>query len=127
MGRAEEPRQVGPVVTISKQEPTKCAGKPLYSVRLCHTNAADTRDEHIFQFDRAYGGESSQEDVYSESIRPQVQQVLQGGRCSVLAYGATGSGKTYTMLAGTEGEEEAHEGIVMRWVSLPGCRTTTAK
>lgn len=39
-----------------------------------------------------------QEDVYEGTTRALVQRVVRGGNATVLAYGATGSGKTYTMV-----------------------------
>lgn len=36
-------------------------------------------------------------DVYNEIARPIVEKVLQGFNGTILAYGQTGTGKTYTM------------------------------
>lgn len=123
----EDPHHRGPAITITKEEVSECSGSstPLYAVRLSHTNAADTRDEHMFDFDHAFGPNSSQEEVYTEAVKPQVGQVLQGARCCVLAYGATGSGKTYTMLGGGSGNR-TDEGIVMRSLSHEGLPTRKA-
>ncbi|KAL4436916.1 hypothetical protein ABPG75_004055 [Micractinium tetrahymenae] len=54
-------------------------------------------NSYRFGFDRVYGPEASQEDVYVESARSAVQNVLQGYNASIVAYGQTGTGKTYTM------------------------------
>ncbi|KAI3425840.1 hypothetical protein D9Q98_007814 [Chlorella vulgaris] len=54
-------------------------------------------NSYRFGFDRVYGPESTQEDVYSQSARPAVQNVLQGFNASIIANGQTGTGKTYTM------------------------------
>lgn len=43
------------------------------------------------------GGQQSQEDVYS-SVAPWIENVMGGGSACIMAYGATGSGKTYTVL-----------------------------
>ncbi|KAL4430593.1 hypothetical protein ABPG77_005833 [Micractinium sp. CCAP 211/92] len=64
-----------------------------------------------FGFDRVYGPECSQEDVYVESARNAVQNVLQGYNASIVAYGQTGTGKTYTMEGERTGEER---GIIPR-------------
>ena len=55
-----------------------------------------------FTYDRAWGPECGQREVYAASTAPLVEQVVKGGRASCFCYGATGAGKTYTML-GTEG------------------------
>ena len=103
----------GPVVTVRQELQAKhgAGATPLYRVRLAH-NKDSTRDEHEFSFDRAFGPDSTQEEVYRESVAPQVRRAIEEGRsCSVMAYGATGSGKTFTMLGGGAG---ADEGLVTR-------------
>jgi hypothetical protein len=42
---------------------------------------------HTFSFDRVYGPESTQTEVYETSARPQVHSVLQGYNATILAYG----------------------------------------
>ena len=52
--------------------------------------------EKVFEFDRVYGPDSTQEDVFKDT-EPVVTAVLDGYNVCVFAYGQTGSGKTYTM------------------------------
>jgi len=56
-------------------------------------------DHSNFNFDHAFGENSSTEDIYQNTVMPLVDYVLttSGGRATVFAYGQTGSGKTYTM------------------------------
>jgi hypothetical protein len=56
----------------------------------------------VYPFDRVFGEHAVQDDVYDTVAAPMVDYVLNGVSCAVLAYGATGSGKTHTM-AGDEG------------------------
>ncbi|KAJ7563194.1 hypothetical protein O6H91_03G100000 [Diphasiastrum complanatum] len=51
----------------------------------------------VFTFDRTYGGSCSQEQLYNEVARPIVHSVMLGYNGTVLAYGQTASGKTFTM------------------------------
>lgn len=51
-----------------------------------------------FTFDRAFGPESKQNDVYQAVMAPLIGEVLAGYNCTVFAYGQTGTGKTYTMI-----------------------------
>ncbi|NWQ86625.1 KI18B protein, partial [Burhinus bistriatus] len=51
-----------------------------------------------FVFDRVFGETATQEEVFQHTTRDVLDSVLNGYNCSVFAYGATGAGKTYTML-----------------------------
>ncbi|XP_073762378.1 kinesin-like protein KIF18A isoform X1 [Danio rerio] len=51
-----------------------------------------------FVFDSVFGEESSQIEVFENTTKAIVDGVLNGYNCTVFAYGATGAGKTHTML-----------------------------
>ncbi|NWW47407.1 KI18B protein, partial [Pedionomus torquatus] len=51
-----------------------------------------------FVFDRVFDEKATQEEVFQCTTREVLDSVLNGYNCSVFAYGATGAGKTYTML-----------------------------
>merc|ERR1719347_913789 len=51
-----------------------------------------------FAFDRVFGNESSNQQVFEGTTKDLVETVFNGYNCSVFAYGATGAGKTFTML-----------------------------
>nr|XP_033801953.1 kinesin-like protein KIF22 isoform X2 [Geotrypetes seraphini] len=53
-------------------------------------------------FDAFYGEDSTQKEVYTESIEPILSNLLNGQNASVFAYGPTGAGKTHTMLGSPE-------------------------
>jgi hypothetical protein len=54
--------------------------------------------EKQYAFDVVFDEEVGQEEVYKQSARGLVDGVLDGYNSSVFAYGATGAGKTHTML-----------------------------
>ncbi|XP_033703043.1 kinesin-like protein KIF18B isoform X2 [Tursiops truncatus] len=56
-----------------------------------------------FVFDRVFGEAATQQDVFHHTTHSILDSFLQGYNCSVFAYGATGAGKTHTML-GREGD-----------------------
>ncbi|CAG2100216.1 unnamed protein product [Medioppia subpectinata] len=51
-----------------------------------------------FVFDRVFGEDMENIQIYEQSTKKFVQSLLNGYNCAVFAYGATGSGKTHTML-----------------------------
>ncbi|XP_014520777.1 kinesin-like protein KIN-8A [Vigna radiata var. radiata] len=55
-----------------------------------------------FTFDASFPDSASQQEVYSATTSELVEAVLQGRNGSVFCYGATGAGKTYTMLGTVE-------------------------
>jgi kinesin family protein C2/C3 len=58
--------------------------------------ASRRAEEKRYAFDRMFGPESTQREVYAE-ISPLVTGALDGFSACIFAYGQTGSGKTYTM------------------------------
>jgi hypothetical protein len=61
----------------------------------------DRAQEKRFTFDHVFDQNCNQEQVYHSTTRGLISQVLNGFNATVFAYGATGAGKTFTML-GTE-------------------------
>ncbi|KAF8407877.1 hypothetical protein HHK36_007015 [Tetracentron sinense] len=55
-----------------------------------------------FTFDASFPDSTTQQEVYSTTTAELVEAVLQGRNGSVFCYGATGAGKTYTMLGTME-------------------------
>lgn len=58
------------------------------------------RDNHpprTYSFDGIFGPDSAQDDVFGQIAAPVVDDVLTGFNATVLAYGQTGTGKTFTM------------------------------
>lgn len=50
-----------------------------------------------FTFDNAFNENESTKDIYTYSLQPVVDLLLNGGVITCFAYGQTGSGKTFTM------------------------------
>ena len=55
-------------------------------------------NERQYVFDVVFGADSTQDEVYTATTKHLVDNVLAGYNATVFAYGATGGGKTYTMV-----------------------------
>ncbi|KAH3877279.1 hypothetical protein DPMN_001142 [Dreissena polymorpha] len=60
-----------------------------------------------FAFDRVFAPNATNMDIYNETTNCVLTGILNGYNCSVFAYGATGAGKTHTMLGSKE-----HPGVM---------------
>ncbi|KAG6841315.1 hypothetical protein C0991_012314 [Blastosporella zonata] len=56
-----------------------------------------------FMFDRVFGHEARQHDVYDSTAQPLLKGLFEGYNATVFAYGATGCGKTHT-ISGTDSD-----------------------
>ncbi|KAF2879448.1 hypothetical protein ILUMI_26728 [Ignelater luminosus] len=72
-----------------------------------------------YTFDKVFGPDTTQMDIYNSIVKPLIPDVLAGYNCTIFAYGQTGTGKTYTMTGESktigmslEGDEQA--GIIPR-------------
>lgn len=61
----------------------------------------------IYRFDHVYGPDSKTGDIYYESVKDVVMETIEGKNSTIIAYGSTGSGKTYTMTG-----DAKHTGII---------------
>ncbi|XP_008192545.1 kinesin-like protein KIF11-A [Tribolium castaneum] len=55
-------------------------------------------NEKRYGFDRVFGEETSQKEIYNSVVAPLINCIISGYNCTVFAYGQTGTGKTYTMI-----------------------------
>jgi len=72
-------------------------------------------NSHNFTFDRIFGENARQDEVYEHVAKPAVMSMLQGYNASIIAYGQTGAGKTYTM-EGFNYESGEERGLLPRSV-----------
>ncbi|XP_062227967.1 kinesin-like protein KIN-UB isoform X2 [Phragmites australis] len=70
-------------------------------------------ESETYQFDEVLTEFSSQKRVYEVVAKPVVESVLEGYNGTVMAYGQTGTGKTFT-LGRLGGEDTAARGIMVR-------------
>ncbi len=71
---------------------------------------------HRFTYDTVFSPESTQEEVYKQVALPAVNSILEGYNSTILAYGQTGTGKTYTMEGFTYDYMDPGRGIIPRTI-----------
>eukprot|EP01018_Ginkgo_biloba_P020856 Gb_32401 [translate_table: standard] len=85
-----------------------------------YQSTASKQIDRTFTFDKVFGPNSQQRDLYDQAVTPIVNEVLDGFNCTIFAYGQTGTGKTYTMEGGGKkaknGEFPADAGVIPRAV-----------
>lgn len=62
-----------------------------------YVNQSQHYNPHQFVFDKVFGLEIGQQEVYETVAKPVVMNIFNGFNGSILAYGQTGTGKTHTM------------------------------
>ncbi len=91
-----------PVVSASQQR------KEVQLVRGVGPKAV----RHDFYFDAVFNAFTTQEEVFNQTLKPIVGDVLRGFECTVFAYGQTGTGKTFTMEGDIDSEQNL--GVIPR-------------
>ena len=89
--------------------------------RLSSKQSKQTAGRRTFTFDRCFGPEATQEEVFDALGRPALGSCTAGYNATIFAYGQTGSGKTFSILGegaddGGPGEDlDPLDGIVPRF------------
>lgn len=86
------------------------------SAALGHGESPGKTDEgHKFAYDYAWGGDSTQDEVWEALGLPLLDSAFSGFNSTIFAYGMTGSGKTYCMAGPDDlSEDGSDRGIVPR-------------
>jgi kinesin family member 5 len=73
--------------------------KEMFSLRLTETTVeiSYAEQKHCFIFDQVFHPTANQEILFKEKIKTAVEWVAEGYNSTIIAYGPTFSGKTYTM------------------------------
>mmetsp|Transcript_5285 Transcript_5285/g.9374 ORF Transcript_5285/g.9374 Transcript_5285/m.9374 type:complete len:798 (-) Transcript_5285:510-2903(-) len=94
-------------------KPTTRVDATSHNISLVDGQGKDDRTfNHSFTFDHIYDQGASQREVYDSTAKTLVASCLEGYNATILAYGQTGTGKTYTMEGAAESFED--RGIVPR-------------
>ncbi|CAG8075983.1 unnamed protein product [Penicillium nalgiovense] len=91
-------------------------GKPIVEFENEESCSINSREgTGAFTFDRVFPMDTAQNDIFDFSIRPTVDDILNGYNGTVFAYGQTGAGKSYTMM-GSDIDDEIGKGIIPRMI-----------
>ncbi|XP_014249429.1 kinesin-like protein KLP2 isoform X2 [Cimex lectularius] len=87
----------------------------LYSDKTIQINTTLLHNK-IFTFEGVFHPNVSQSELYAKAISPHVKDALAGYNCTILVYGQTATGKTYTMEGIISSKINAHcqNGIIPR-------------
>ncbi|KAK4640563.1 hypothetical protein QC761_601570 [Podospora bellae-mahoneyi] len=89
-------------------------GQPIVTFQGPDTCTVDSKEaQGSFTFDRVFDMSCKQSDIFDFSIKPTVDDILNGYNGTVFAYGQTGAGKSYTMM-GTNIDDESGKGVIPR-------------
>ncbi|GAB1598494.1 kinesin-like protein KIF18A [Argonauta hians] len=95
--------QINDHVLVFDPAEDKCQLNGMPTTKFCRGNITRRRSKNLsFAFDHVFGPESLNVEVYEHTSKVILDGLLNGYNCSVFAYGATGAGKTYTMLGTNE-------------------------
>ena len=99
---------------LSDIESVSVINETSLSVSAENTNKKNNQIKYQqFFFDHVFDKTTSQLEIYNKTTKPLLENIIEGFNATVFAYGATGSGKTYTMLGNNQNER----GIMPRSVS----------
>ncbi|OMJ66985.1 hypothetical protein SteCoe_35983 [Stentor coeruleus] len=79
-------------------------------------NSSECSESLTFTFDSIFAPETPQQNIYEIAARPIITAVLEGFNGTILAYGQTSSGKTFTM-TGDDSGNSTNIGIIPRIVN----------
>ncbi|KRX02482.1 P-loop containing nucleoside triphosphate hydrolase [Pseudocohnilembus persalinus] len=79
-----------------------------------YLNNPNSYTMHQFSFDHVYDQDSTQEEVYENTAKQSVLSTLQGYNSTIMAYGQTGTGKTFTMEGFKYNSLDPSRGIIPR-------------
>ncbi|KAL4248822.1 TRAFAC class myosin-kinesin ATPase superfamily protein [Abortiporus biennis] len=60
-------------------------------------SSAGSNKKQVFTFDQVHPPSSTQHDIFTSTAQPLISRFVEGFNCTILAYGQTSSGKTFTM------------------------------
>ena len=99
--KAERDRHAYPTTKVLDHEHVLVSDPDDKMGGLDYLRLDKTKTKH-YCFDHSFGPEAAQAEVYAQTARELVPRVVEGYNACCFAYGATGAGKTFTMMGNLE-------------------------
>ncbi|KAG2226634.1 hypothetical protein INT45_005120 [Circinella minor] len=107
--------RVRPLTSQDRAQPRFSQSTESDVIKTFESSITVVPQQKAYSFDQVFDTESTQEQVFTAIASKMVDRFMDGYNVTILAYGQTSSGKTYTM--GTEiddNRQPEHEGIIPR-------------
>ncbi|KAF4521807.1 hypothetical protein B566_EDAN012464 [Ephemera danica] len=65
---------------------------------VCRLDPESGKTVSCFMFDKVYDASATNSDIFTSMVQPLIDKAVEGFNATILAYGQTSSGKTYTMM-----------------------------
>ncbi|KAF9115672.1 hypothetical protein BGX27_006916 [Mortierella sp. AM989] len=108
------------VISLVERAPTPSSPSGVSGTGAAHDQpqqVAVVPLQRYFTFDQVFSTDATQEEVYRGSVKRMVDKFMEGYNVTIMAYGQTSSGKTYTMGTAAQTSESrggSSEGIIPR-------------
>ncbi|CAG8714193.1 149_t:CDS:2, partial [Acaulospora morrowiae] len=86
-----------PIVTPSNEVPNQVIFKTLEKSKGDAEEEGKSEDKQVYSFDHVFGEECTQQEFYESAIEGLIEKFLDGYNVTILTYGKTSSGKSYTL------------------------------
>ncbi|XP_067932791.1 kinesin heavy chain-like [Watersipora subatra] len=107
-----------PIKVLCRVRPLNAQEFELPFLPVLHNDRASiSLLERHFTFDKVFGPEATQEEVYIDGVSAIVNDVLTGYNGTIFAYGQTASGKTHTMEGDMRASSCSQSGITPRIIA----------
>jgi kinesin family protein 18/19 len=89
-----------------KQKKNEKVGKGSFEVNKNKLSVKTDKNFYEYTFNQVFNDDSENKEIYKEMIKKDLQKVLKGKWLTVMTYGTSGSGKTFTIFGDSFGESK---------------------
>ena len=110
----DQQEQISRCLVYCRLRPSKPQDYEDGAYQLLHLSGkrVSVKDERNYDFDGTFDQDCKQVDIFEQVAKPCLDNTFRGYNSAILAYGQTGTGKTYTMRS--DPKHPVHKGIIPR-------------